>query len=809
MILLLASWAFLQTPPGEDEAILRRMAELVELLGSDEIDVRERAGEELLGLPARFAAKLDEFALKVREPEIAARLKALALPLPWIKILGGTLREARLRVAALEGLENVQRRQAVAAAIEGLAARPPSEASTALAGLLDLPAAGARDFALEGMARFPPKELESIVRMLEDPASAVRAATILLRARDPSVVPRVTEIFLQGSSPQAGKVLEHLGAAGDPERILALARKEPALRPTALRIVMRSDPDRAEDALLALLKEEKKDGALQDLLETLALIGGEKSIAAVRAHFTDREDRSRDETLAALRDPSLGMEGLRAARKNPAEVEPERLLQMAAFSGPAAREEILAWIAEPGLKLGVQKKILPLLGAVGRREDAGLLVAKLKDPRLLESVAEALDMLGDPGAAPDLAQALMRSPHYDEAGRILLSLPVESVTAAVEEILFDPRGYDPLYPAALRLAAKSSTPRMRAALFEELEKQALSWNSHRADAIRILAATAGTSDDHRIRNLCAHENAEVRAAGLMLAFQRGNREAAAELARLLADPKMPPYNLDVRLPLEIVPMKVWKPLLLEEWQKRTDWTWGALLLAEAGVPEAMAELRRRRDALAQQGFQERVGRALALGGDPADLDLFVEQLNRGMRPGYEDALVVGAGEGLKKRLLAKALSLGLGRPPYLSLVARMAIPEAAPLFLGALESGARSQGDEVRLSIIALGALKRRDAIPDIRPHLRSTDPGTMAAAAAALGELGDRPSLGWIVRLVDDPTEVPDDREHSRRQDVEPKRRIWHAAMEALEKLTGVATVGGSVADRREFWRTWYAKNK
>src|SRR5207247_8355137 len=116
--------------------------------------------------------------------------------------------------AALEGPENDARRKAVAAAIEGLANRPPSEASAALVALLALPADGARDFALEAMRRFPPKDLGPIVSMMEG-SHSVRAMAVLREAGDPSVVPKVLEIFLRTASPQAGGVLERFGAGQD------------------------------------------------------------------------------------------------------------------------------------------------------------------------------------------------------------------------------------------------------------------------------------------------------------------------------------------------------------------------------------------------------------------------------------------------------------------------------------------------------------------------------------------------------------------------------------------------------------------
>jgi len=39
--------------------------------------------------------------------------------------------------------------------------------------------------------------------------------------------------------------------------------------------------------------------------------------------------------------------------------------------------------------------------------------------------------------------------------------------------------------------------------------------------------------------------------------------------------------------------------------------------------------------------------------------------------------------------------------------------------------------------------------------------------------------------------------------------RRVWHHAMEALEKITGEKPPAGSVLQRRDFWRAWWAKSR
>ena len=77
------------------------------------------------------------------------------------------------------------------------------------------------------------------------------------------------------------------------------------------------------------------------------------------------------------------------------------------------------------------------------------------------------------------------------------------------------------------------------------------------------------------------------------------------------------------------------------------------------------------------------------------------------------------------------------------------------------------------------------------------------------MAAFGNKKSIPYLIRLVDDPFVVKESPSRSIRGYLRPNRRVWHVAMEALEKLTGVTPQGTSVVARRTFWREWFAKGK
>jgi len=133
------------------------------------------------------------------------------------------------------------------------------------------------------------------------------------------------------------------------------------------------------------------------------------------------------------------------------------------------------------------------------------------------------------------------------------------------------------------------------------------------------------------------------------------------------------------------------------------------------------------------------------------------------------------------------------------LAARLADRRAVTLYRQVLSPyTGYSPETHVAACVRALGRLGAREAAGDLRLLLRSPTPAVRAEAARALGEMGDLASLPALARLADDPSPVS----HRPAADIRPVERVWHAAMGALEKLTGEKTPGETTADRREYWR-------
>jgi len=78
-----------------------------------------------------------------------------------------------------------------------------------------------------------------------------------------------------------------------------------------------------------------------------------------------------------------------------------------------------------------------------------------------------------------------------------------------------------------------------------------------------------------------------------------------------------------------------------------------------------------------------------------------------------------------------------------------------------------------------------------------------------ALAELMERDAVLSIARFIDDPTDTRRQAAAGWFHDAPPVRRVWHHAMDALEKITGEKPPAGSVLERRDFWRAWQSRNR
>lgn len=820
------AWAFLaalpalQTPDGK---LGERVRALVERLGDEDFETREKAEKELLGLPARCAPEVARLAGASDDLEIRTRAANAVLPEPWPSLLGGTIAEAQASLSKIRGA-GAGHGEAVDRAVAALERRPEP---ALLEKLLASPEAGPRNFALAVMARWPPKDPGLLVRHLEGD-TAWRASRALVAAGDASVVPAVLEIFAKAGAEaaHAADVLEHFGPGEKPDRLADLLLAEESLRRPGLRILARAGP-KAEDALLRLF--DRLPARQGEIVEALARVGSDKSLPAVRAWFKEKapDSAERRRILFLLRDPFWAREQLAERRRAAADLYRLEFDEIAAAGGAALRDEVLDVFDDPALKVGLQRELLVLLGAVGRREDGALIAQKLEDRRLRDAAAEALDRIGDPRHAAALMKAFRRGRGGLELQRAVLALPASAVEDALVEILSDAETYSAQDQAALRLAERALTSRLRETLYKGILEGELGWTSLRAEAARILAPGAGKDDLPRIEKLRAHQgrDATVRVCGLLLAVRAGDAAAAPELAGIvgggekffLPHPLAASWNDGAHLLEWAAPAgEAWRKAVAEAWRGKREWLDGAIWLAGQGMKDAQDFLRERRARL-PAAQAARADRALAARGERDALErLFAQAATRNYLS-FEDerAFLAGAGPELKARVIEEARKrTRFASHPFLRLAALLKDPRAVPVYRAVVARDPTAWGGVNEHDLVtgpcarALGRLMVAEAIPDLRVQLRSMNARNRAEAALALGDLGDREAIPFLVRLVDDPFEVEaEDARQGTEYLLRPLRRVWDAAMEALEKVTGEKPAGESTAERRAFWRARYGE--
>ncbi len=794
-------------PPGEIDARLRP---LLERLDSDTFAVRNAAQAELELLPVRWMPRIAALAEERQSEEVRFRLTLLGVSPAWSKLLRGSIRDARQTLRMLDqsgGNREVARLRVVADALE----LTPQEAGAAFAGFLDAKSPALQDLGLAGLAVLPGPASARAADFLGIPERASLAADVLLAAGDPRVVPKVLEQFRAGASLHAARVLEHLDPAAAVDDALALARKAGVPSRPALQLLGQA----GRGDLLAELLEEATPSSRDEIARAVARAAAPGAVAALRASF-GKSDRPglRNELLRSLRDPAWAVEAVLDALQDPGTLNEHELNVAAAAAGPELRGLLRRELAKPGLKVSVRRKLLPVLAVAGTAEDGALLVAALADPRLARAAAEGLDRLGDPAAAAPLLGAWKRSESELPLGPVLAAPPGDALEADLAEILADPDGYENKWFAALRLAAPRWSPRLRGALAAGVAATgSFDWRGARLAALRALAGTVTELDDPRIAALRAHGEPGVRQCGLLLATVRGDAAAPAELALALAGELRPapykPFGSD-RLSLMDLPGPAsWKDAVAAEWNRRPGWDDGAAWLAVRGDARARAHVAARIDAL-PDGLRRWLDANLGAQGDVDALRRLLGRVLAGVLPAPEEeaAFAAAAPPELRQRVLARArLLVRHGNEPLLRLAALTADSSGIPFLRQAL-SDRELRGvfhDRTNAQLIAsLGRLQARAAIPDLRRCLRWPDPACRAAAARALAEIGDRASIPWITRLVDDP--FPED---ERTAPGEAARRVWHAAIDALEKLAGVPTEGRVMAERRAFWRDRHAAGK
>jgi HEAT repeat protein len=825
MLRMLRALAALVLLTGQDDDVRARIPEILQRLSQDDVVSRSAARRDLFALPLRFVPDVIAAGAKVEDAEQRAVLSEVRALAPWATLLAGTIGEARATLLKLQDRRDPAWTASLKRFLGGLSGRPPAQVVPALEALLASPHEGTRCLALAGLVRFPPPRAAPFLPLLRDPAVADEAAEVIVATGDLSVVPAVLELFLAGKegSSAAAAILNELGPGDAVDRLLAAAKRDENLADDALEILARAGPA-AEPALLELFGVEHVDK--DDLILALRKVGGPASIPAVRKYYETEDDPDeRDESLFLLGDSQWPLERLAQARKDPGILPDLYPLRLASRGGPALRDPLVDWLREPRVKVSVRNALFPILGAAAREEDLPLFVAALKDPRLREMAAEALDLIGSPAPAAAVMDAFKRSRDPERLHRVLLGMPAETLEEDLLEVLADPDGYsdDRHRMTAVTLAARRPTPRLKDALLARLTDPRTARDESAGAAIELLCSRMGKDDLPRLAPLRVHAEARVRAAGHLLALRAGDLAAAPALAALLPDGRAtistPAGSLDF-LALGAPAGRPWTDAVLAEWRRKPDWNEAACWLATRDVREvhprlrALLSLRTERERLPAEW-------ALASTGDPEALEritlrILSRQLNT-QPDGDAEVLAAAAGRERRARILAAARApSGRGSNEHvLRTAARMAIPEGVPLYRAAFRADQSDEDweedeDEVTFRCIdAVVKLRATEAIPDLRRLLRSRQPFNRARAALALAELGDRDAVRLLVPLIEDPFEARNGDNRDDDENFTPIRRVWHAALEALEKLGRTTFEGGSTAARRASARVWYEKNR
>lgn len=782
---------------------------IVERLADGDVAVRNRAEKELGALPLDRAPALRAAARASGDAEVVQRVERSVPPEAWVRLLHGTVGEARAALDAIRELPDERsdlqkqwrREHVLRETVWSLETRVGLDLGALLLPLLDDPAAGVRDFALYGLKGCPPQDLSEVLRLLEDRAVGRRAADLLAASGDASVVPTALALLKKGCEP-ALRVLRSFGAHG---RVKGVLEAHPSLQGESIAILARTAGTEAEDALVEALKGEAQLGAA----EALARIGGPRILPGFKAWmFRTTGDTYWDHWLLPLGDAEWAGKRLDTVIRGTAVNVTGRAPWYASVAGPAAREPLLAALRDPAAKVGRRKELLPAFGVVALPEDMPFLASLLRDDRLVKEAGEALDMTGHPARARPMMEAFKKTGYHGIKEPHILALPLEGIEDDLVEILSDPKGYGWQASVALRIVARRPTPRLREALFGSGLGHA------------ILAATACEADRPRIERLRASATPPDRMLGSYLALRLGDQAAAAELARLVFPEKGPELLLVAALFIHWPdpPGEAWPEAVEEAWRRtgKKDWTverW----LARRGVEDALAIVRRRKppwtEPVHRPNPEDTDGAILARRGEAAGLERILERAQGGaLPPETEAAFLAGADRAWKLRTLAVARRSGL-HSGATRLAALLALPEGIPLYRAVVaafgDPGSRKPDDAVTIPCLeALARLGAREAIPEIRLRLRDRPARTAAAAALALARLGDRDSLPEIAKMADAPDEIANEEwdNHRPRPDG-PSRRLWHAAMEALEVLTGEKAPGASDAERRAYWRTRHEK--
>ncbi len=799
---MLSLLLLLPAQEGDEAAIRQRIDAIVERLGSDDPEERLAAGEQLLDLPCRALPRLRALAKATSDAEVKVRLLDLGVAPAWARIMGGTFRTARAEVAkyaALKWGDRDPRRSAILRQLEDLST---AEQAEIYAELYALPDEASKDLALHGWVRVPPADAETLAPLITRNRVAGCATRILISSGTPACIDAALEAIFQ--QPKEERYLGYevflaLGAAGREARILDAmrAQRETEVFPQGVAILAHTPTPAAEAALLDLLKDPSVKNPF-GIAHALTRIPTRAAEEARREFLSRNVDTSSDQTLrrgAYDVDRALPIPAQLGAQSPPAIV-----WELAAHAGPLLRESTIAALDQA--KGAAAVPLLLLLGAVGKAEDWEHVDPFLTVVETADAAAEALDMIGEPRGAKALAEGFKVYKNGRGYGRALLGMPSDGIQEELEAFLTQPRFRSMQALRALEVVHRTPTPRLRGALFKTLEEEGYWWGDARLRVIRVLSDTKEPEDAALIGRLLKAEKPGPRMTGLWFEAREGKTEVLGELVELISKN---PSTVSHQTPaLSLLPESPeLRKAVAAAWKRRPGWQEGLLWLAARSDPEARESARKQVND--RRTFNRvAVHEALVAGNAPGAALELLEAIPREqgwIRDGTYEVLARGADARLRERMLQRARAEDL-RSPSLRALAEGAHAEGLALFRAAVRRGVDQTWEEsVIASARALGRLKDRESILLLRSMLRASEPRHRAAAIEALAELGDQASVPEIARRLDDPSPIGP-RSGASGVVWGRERRVWDAAIEALERLMGKPSKGVSFAERREAWR-------
>lgn len=759
--------------------------------------------ESFDAMPLIHMSFLESTAASMGQEVYEAFRRRLPHPAWRMLLVRATVGDARRKEAELLGPDPKARPEDFARAVEKLFDKPDRES---------------RFWALRLFQQVRAPAPEKLAPFLKDPDAelALAAAGALSWTGDPAAEKAVFEAF-KAAAPEAAIRMTYsaanaVGAEATPE-LVKMIEQDPA-RARAAAVVLQAVGDaRAEPALLALVDgaEEKE---LWGRLEALSLIGGEATIARLReyAKGLPEGDRRRPwvrRALVRLRAPGIAGEllaGARAGREKLAYLKDE----LEALGDRSIVPELVRWSRDPKAKADERKAAIELLGAFGGPLD--VLVEHLADERLEEAAARALGELEDPRAARPLAESFKTAEFGHAQGRALLLLPgpLEGIEDPILDVLNDPEGHSFLLSDAVKIAARTGSPRLKEKLLWLLTQEGVLIPREEI-ALALVPRLAAADRERLVRGRSSKVFGAAEACMVALAGM-GDADALQEFVKRAAQGRFrDPMDVTVN-PLRRFPVE--PPGLVEaveaQFRANPSWLDGAEFLSFYGKREGLELLKRETATRGWKG--ERAGRALLRLGERSVIpDLLLRYEGFHYDPEEEKVLAAALDEEGAARLRLSAWSRRAQvNHPSARILALRGDREMLPFFLRHLrrepvdnEVSNQANDGPFALCLAKAGAPGMK---PILLRWLRSTAASRRALAARCLGILEERSAIHAIVPLLDDLGEIRRDPQEEKR--AERARRVREDAVEAIERLSGQKFPGAPAA-RAAAAREWYLREK